>query len=209
MVYATVDQLLVYLSQLTQRTGGQLPDAEIRANLADVLRRASSILDGALEPIRFAPWPAVAEVRRVRAWGGEYLALPPHQPGTVAEVRYPAIGTGSINPAWYQETADGMLEIIAPTASYPLIWSRGYDRPVWGAGQYEVTAIWGWGPVPASVEEICLELAVNIWRSKDSGGFRETGGVDTAAVIRYVAGLTSAQQGVIDALKDRLIPQAV
>jgi hypothetical protein len=65
--------------------------------------------------------------------------------------------------------------------------------------RYRVTARWGYGPVPAEIEQVTLELAVNIWRSKDKGGFTEMVGVEGQGGIRAVAHLTRGQQAVLEA----------
>jgi hypothetical protein len=58
--------------------------------------------------------------------------------------------------------------------------------------------------VPAQAAEVVLELAVNIWRSRDKGGFSEVVGVEGSSAMRVVAGLTKQQQATLVALSQEL-----
>ena len=62
-----------------------------------------------------------------------------------------------------------------------------------------MTARWGYGPAPDEIEQVTLELAVNMWRSKDKGGFTDVVGVEGQGSIRAVAHLTSGQKAVLEA----------
>jgi hypothetical protein len=69
-----------------------------------------------------------------------------------------------------------------------------------------VTAVWGYGPTPPdAIEQLTLELAVNVWRSRDKGGFTEMVGVDGSGAVRQVAGLNAQQRMVLENMRDQLI----
>jgi hypothetical protein len=117
------------------------------------------------------------------------LPLPPHQAGSVTLVEYQSAS----NPAAYTTVADQWLAEGAAL----------YRAGGWGRERYRVTAVWGYGPVPAAVEEVTLEVAVNLWRSRDKGGFTETIGVDGQGGIRVVSGLTKQQQAILERVAQR------
>jgi hypothetical protein len=58
--------------------------------------------------------------------------------------------------------------------------------------------------VPDQVVEVVLELAVNIWRSRDKGGFSEMVGVEGGGAIRAVSGLTKQQQATLENVRNEL-----
>jgi len=172
------------------------------ALLQSCLDRATNIIRSALcaaleDPnFDYAAFGAAA-TKIVRGHRGEYLIIPAHQAGSVTLVEYQS---GS-NPATYQAIADQYLEEDG----------RLYRAVGWWGGisgyqpRYRITAVWGYGPtVPQAIEELTLELAVNIWRSKDKGGFTEIVGVEGAGGIRAIAGLNKQQQMIIDDLVDQL-----
>jgi hypothetical protein len=59
-------------------------------------------------------------------------------------------------------------------------------------------------PVPASIEQITLELAVNMWRSMDRGGWSQTSGVDGEGAIQYTGVLTDKQMRLLRQVRLRL-----
>lgn len=153
MAYADATQLRQYLSQI-----GLSGDKEDL--LVAVLTRATSIVDGALG-FSFAGYDSVASVKEVLSDGTCYLGLPPVDASSITAIAY--LGT--------------------PYADYTLRKVRGrswaYRQWLWPKDVYvSVTAKWGYGSAPASIIEVCLELAVNIWRSKDRGMFSDVIGVD-------------------------------
>ena len=77
-------------------------------------------------------------------------------------------------------------------------------------GRYRVTAAWGYGPdVPSAIEQLTLELAVNIWRSRDKGGFSEIVGADGGGAVRQVARLNKQQQATLQNIAQQLWAVAI
>lgn len=172
--------------------------------LQNCLDRATDIVRNALrslladETFDYADYSA-ASTRLVRGYDSFYLRPPVYQLGSVALVEYQS---GS-NPSSYSALTADQWEAQADGRLYRASgWGGGYsDYP-----RYRVTAIWGYGPTPPdAVVELTLELAVNIWRSKDKGGFTEIVGVDGPSGIRQIAGLNKQQQMILENLRDQLI----
>lgn len=59
-------------------------------------------------------------------------------------------------------------------------------------------------PVPPSIEQITLELAVSMWRSMDRGGWSQTSGVDGEGAIQYTGVLTDKQMRLLRQVRLRL-----
>lgn len=59
-------------------------------------------------------------------------------------------------------------------------------------------------PPPASVEQLALELAVNMWRQRDRGGWSPASGVDGEGAIQYTGVLTDKQQKLLRQVRLRL-----
>lgn len=161
------------------------------------LDRATGIVRGALRSMLADPafdwvaWPS-ATTKIVRSYGGAYLTLPPHQAGSATLVEQVA----TTNPTSYSALADEWLQESG----------RLYRPGLWPIdARHRVTAVWGYGPtVPAQAIEVVLELAVNIWRARDKGGFTEMVGVEGGGAIRAVAGLTKQQQQALENLRNEL-----
>lgn len=138
----------------------------------------------------WAAWPS-ASTKIVTGVPGEYLYLPSHQAASVSLVEY----MSATNPVAYTTITDQWLEEDG----------RLWRAAGWLPQRYRVTAAWGYGPtVPAQAAEVVLELAVNIWRSRDKGGFSEVVGVEGSSAMRVVAGLTKQQQATLVALSQEL-----
>lgn len=178
-MYATVLQLRSYLGQISDSVPND-------ALLTDCLTRATDMVRNAMRTALTDPTfdyaaYGVASTKIVKTYPTEYLPIPAHQIGSVTLVEYRS-ATGPETwatdaTAWSEET-DGRL----------------YRASYWPQGRYRMTAVWGYGnTIPAAIEELTLELAVNLWRSKDKGGFSETIGVDGAGAVRMVAGFTKQQ----------------
>lgn len=178
-MYASVAQLREYLPQA--KTGQGNDDA-----LTNVLTRATGVVRDALRALLddpafdYAAYGAAATTI-VTAYPTLYLTLPPHQAGSVTLVE----STSTSNPTTYAAITDEWIEEG----------SQLYRPAGWTFGRVRVTAVWGYGEtVPAAVEEVTLELAVNIWRRRDSGGYTELPGVAGQGAVRAVAGLNTQQQ---------------
>ncbi len=169
--------------------------------LEDCVNRATDTIRQAMRraladpTFDFTNWQPES-TRVVRSYGGWYLGLPPHQPGSVSLIEYES---GS-NPASYASLADEWL-----TEDSALYRAGG-----WGSQRYRVTAVWGYGPdVPQAIEQITLELAVNIWRSRDKGGFTELVGAEGGGAVRVVAGLTKQHEATIRNVAEQLMGVAI
>lgn len=192
-------------------TGGTNPSVSIESATEDLLQdcldRATSIVREAMRARLADPnfdYTAygVASTKIVRGHASEYLTLPAHQSGSVALVEYQQ-GT---NPATYATIADQYLQ-----ENGQLYRAIGWDGGFYGARpRYRITAVWGYGPTPPdAIVELTLELAVNIWRSRDKGGFTEMVGVEGNGAIRMVAGLNKQQEMILDNVCNQLYQVAV
>ena len=172
------------------------------ALLLDCLSRASDTVRQAMRraladpTFDYADWPE-ATARIVVGSFGAYVRLPPHQAGSVTLVEYQTtsspIAYATLPDAWDEE--DGRL----------------YRPGQWAPNaRYRITAQWGYGPdVPQAIEQITLELAVNIWRSRDKGGFTELVGAEGGGAVRVVAGLTKQQDATIRNVAEPLMELAI
>lgn len=183
-MYASVDQLRAYLSQTSTNSAN---DALLEA----VLTRATDMVRSAIraaipDPLFDYAAYGAASTRIVQGYPTTMLPLPAHQPGSVTLVEQETIAS----PPTYAAIADTWIETD----------SRLYRAGVWWFARYRVTAVWGYGPVPPAVEELTLELAVNLWRAKDKGGYSEIVGVEGSGGVRVVAGLNSQQRMIVDSV---------
>lgn len=192
MAEVTVDDLREYL--------GQVPTDKLNTDrLEKILARARSIANDYVSA-RLGPlWTGFGAYqsgdRTVVGQGRDSLVLPAHQVGTVSKVT-----AGGVEVVNWTEDEFGALNFN----KWPLAYLNDVPRPyaTWGFAWYVVTAAWGFGPTPDSVNEVYLELAVNIWRGKDRGMWTETVG-ESGTGVRFTGGLTSQQRGVLDAVVAR------
>ena len=186
--YATVDEFKAYLKQLSG-----VVDAPTLADIQDVLDRATDVLDLALG-FSFAAYGASATARDARAPGGDVWDIAPHEVESIEsvyEVRRKATSyesTSEIDD--FEELADGRL-----------FRGAGWVPGVW----YRITAKWGYGPAPPAIVEVTLELAVNIWRSRDRGQFSDVIGVEGGGAVGYQRALTNQQRMIIDQVRMRVL----
>jgi len=190
-------------------TGGTSPTVTVApatdSTLQNALDRATDIVRSAMRSLLADPTFDYAAYSAslpnlVRGYDTHYLHLPPYQLGSVTLVEYQS---GS-NPSTYTTLTADQWEAQAD--------GRLYRAAGWGGGlygdlpRYRITASWGYGPTPPdAVEQLTLELAVNIWRSRDKGGFTEIVGVEGSGSIRQIAGLNTQQQMILEDLRDQLI----
>lgn len=183
MSYATVAQLRGYLTQTTNI---------VDATLQEILDRAHEILDEALG-IPFAGY-GEAVAKDILAAGGVWLDLPAHQAGTVTAVQALAYrgmaGESAQAITGYVEEEDGRLYCDA-----------GWLEDVW----YRVTAVWGYGPAPASVIEVELEVAVNIWQSRTSPIWAANAGAEGGGSVPVNRALAWAQRSILEGIRDKYL----
>ena len=184
MSYATVAQLREYLGQVT--TG-----APQDAKLQTILDRAKLILDGALG-FGFAAYGLVATERDVSGSRDRYLRLPAYKAGSVATVEA-VYGRG----ASYESTGV-VSDWLADEELRPYRLYREYG---WPERWYRVTAIWGYGPAPADVVEVEIEVAVNIWRGRDASSWQSEVGSSGEGGMSFNRALTWAQRSILDAVR--------
>lgn len=179
--WASTAQIRVYLPQLP---AGVPEDAALQA----VLDRATGIVRDALRAatadatLDFST-PGAASTQIVTGYGTAYLSIPAHVANSVTLVEYQSVSSpitwAAVSDTWAEEGA------------------RLYRPGGWAIDRYRITAVWGYGAVPPAIEEVTLEVGVNIWRRKDSGGFTELMGASGEGAVRAVMGLTKQQQQVI------------
>ena len=173
--------------------------------LQQCLDRATDIVRSAMRSLLADPTfdyaaYGVASTKIVRAYDGSYLTLPAYQLNSITLVEYQS---GSY-PSTYTTLTSDQWEAQAD--------GRVYRAGGWGSGwwsdlaRYRVTAVWGWGPTPPdAIVEVTLEVAVNVYRTRDTGGYVDLVGVEGAGATRPIAGLTKLQQQVLESLRDQLI----
>lgn len=104
------------------------------------------------------------------------------------------------------EEVDGSLVIADSSGvlAYPYLPSLAYDgwiTQVWqNRVPYTVTADFGEGDVPDDLKDVCGQIAVRLFMSRDSGG-SEVAGVEGATSIQVRHGLTPEQIAVIESYK--------
>jgi hypothetical protein len=195
--YATLAQLRQYLPQVA---AGVAIDATLQLaldNATDVIRTAmrSLLADPAFDYAAFG----AASTAIVLGYDSQYLRLPAFQAGSVTLVEWM---TGT-NPAAYQAIADQWIEESGKL--YRAI-GWGASGAYGGRPRYRVTAVWGYGAtVPPAIVEVTLQLAVNIYRASDKGGFVEAITTDGSGTMSQVAGLTATQKQTLNAARDQLI----
>lgn len=175
-------------------TGGTTPSVTVAvaldALLQDILDRACAMVESALLPVEYAAYGAASvETIRSEPFRTTYFRLPAHQHGSVTsvvEVARMTSTTGTTIDTDDYVQKDGYL--IAADIEYR-----------WRAHTpYRVTAVWGYGPAPADVQQVALELAVNAWRQRDRGLYSETQGVEGGGSVSYVGGINATQRMVIN-----------
>ena len=181
MAYATVAQVREYLPQLGD---------EDEALLEEVLERATDIIDGELG-FSFAAYGeyAVATAKDVYSGaGGKWLYLPAHEADSIESVYLVSLrGTDD-------EDTEEVTEYVEETR-YRLYWNDGWAKRSW----YRVTAVWGYGAAPDRIVQVCLEVAVNVWRGRDSQSGATVLGAEGARP--YHRSLSWAQKSIIERVK--------
>lgn len=170
-----------YLSQV------DIADASTLTVVESILDRATDIVNKRLG-FSFEAWGGAA-VKNVRAPYGAYFNLPAHQQDSVTLVK----GMDNTDYVGYwEETDNGRLYAVDVSG----------NEGDWGARRYKVTAIWGYGPVPESIKEVTLEIAVNVWQSRQAGRFSRVVGVQGGGAVGYEGALTPTQKMILDDVKD-------
>lgn len=185
--YATVAQLRAkpYLDQV--KTGVTEDVA-----LQEVLDRANAIVNEALG-FSFAAHGVTATDKDVRGNGSEWLVPPAYKAASVTGItRVTARGDTD-------EDEEAVTDYVVDEEIRPYrIWrGGGWQRQAW----FRVTAIWGYGAAPASVVEVELEVASNIWRSAAAASFGTAVGVEGQGSVTVNRALTWAQRSILDGVR--------
>jgi hypothetical protein len=189
--YVTHTDIRLYLDKVASGAG-------VDTLLDTIGTRATAIVDRALG-FSFAAYPGSASDSIAFGGGTPILYLPPHQQGSVTTIT-PEGGTAIDDTTW-TEQADGSIYLDSAYAPWLQPYASMRYGPGWGFYRYTVAAKWGYGPVPEDVKEVALEIAVNIWRSKDKGLWTDVIGVEGGGGIRFIGGLTNQQKAIIDAVR--------
>ena len=177
-----------YLTQV------DLDDTGTKTTVDNILDRATDIVDKHLG-FSFDDWGS-ASVKSVRAPYGSYFNIPAHQQGSITLVTT----MDDVDYAGYwEETDSGRLYAVDASG----------NEGDWMSRRFKVTAIWGYGPVPASIAEVTLELAVNIWQSRIAGRFSRVIGVQGGGAVGYEGALTPQQKMILDDIKDSYVRLAI
>jgi len=188
MSMVTVAQLREYLDKVP--TG-----VPIDAKLQNILNRVEGIVVAALGFTFFdstETWPSATQ-KYVRSESSVYLKLPPYQYGSITSVKTMS-GSGD-----EVVLGDAITDYDELESKFYLYRDGGWG----GSRRWAVTSKWGYGPVPAQIAELILELAVNVDRQKAQGLFQQTQGVDSVGnavgggSIKYVGGLNADQRRII------------
>lgn len=210
--YATIPEIKEYLSQVA----GDNTNDKV---LGKALARATSMIDEALG-FSFGKYDVVTEelsgdyaegTKVITSWGGAYLQLPPHEVGSEA-VDLAVIGPDgetTIPTTEYQEQVDGSLYAVQLATIGQTLYSAGRYIVGWAPGRYTITANWGYGAPPDAIKEVCLELAVNIWRGRDRGMWTDVVGVEGSGGLRFTGGLTNQQRAIIESVYSRYTSEVV
>lgn len=209
MAYATVDQLRRYIQQAPDGS-----DEDVR--LAEILDRASAIVDLV---VGYTFDTATVGTRVVYGDGTSYLPLPPFETGTVttvtsiSSVTVPnyvvegnslrAVDSQGIKPsyprtyhrhAWYTGYEDDV------TNGHVVLFGGGRVTTAWRAGvPYTVSAAWGSASINPAVVEATLEIAADIYKTKDAG-FATVIGVEGAGAVNIRNALPLKAKTILDAL---------
>lgn len=68
-----------------------------------------------------------------------------------------------------------------------------------------MTAMWGYGPAPASAVQVELEVAVNIWQGKAAPNWAASVGVEGGGAVPVNRALTWAQRSILEGIRARYL----
>lgn len=184
-------------STITQKYLTQLGD-EHDSTLQTLIDNAESAVNNLLG-FTFVDFPTVSilTARAIRWYGGEYVYLPAHKSGTLGAV-VRSDNAYTIDSSTYTQEPGSIYGTVEVNRTL-------YSRSSWSPGRYSITAEWGYGPVPAGVQEVMAELVVNIWRAKDAGHFSDVVGVPGANAVGYSKALTAFQRETLMNVRRRYL----
>lgn len=184
MSNATVAQLREYLEQVGSGVA-------VDALLQKVLDRACEVVGDYLGMAFGAYTEGVKDVRAPRNVD-QWLELPAHEADSVTAVARVS-GRGTLG-----ETTSAVSDFLEEDDG------RLYRDGGWTPGAwYRVTADWGYGVAPASVVEVELRVAVNIWQGRAASQWQANLGVEGSGSVTYSRALTGAERSILDGVRAR------
>jgi hypothetical protein len=183
--YATVAD---FRAIMTQVPAGATVDALIQ----DYLDRATKKIDGELG-FSFTPFGAVATDRDfLQRTASQYLTLPAYLTGSITHV-YELSGKGTPGESTTEVLATE-YDVLDEGAAQG---ERLYRDAGWRAGWYRATCIWGYGPAPDDIVQVCVEKAINLFIGGQGGQFSDVVGVDGGGAVGYNRAWTNDQRSVL------------
>lgn len=178
----------------------QLEDAPADPDLIEpYVVRASDIVRSALRAMlrdpsfEFVPNP-VTTMRVVTGLPLPTLTLEAHVIGSISLIEQ------RLHGAWQPLAATAWLEDARGVLHAEAVWD-GYWAISWtDHALYRITAIWGYGDVPPAVADVALQLTINLYRSRSTGGMIDSVGVQGQGMTRVVAGLTKQQLAILESV---------
>lgn len=158
-----------------------------------IANRASDIVTQAVG-FGFDGYTAGSKDVRADPTRSQYLRLPAYNLGSVTTV------VMVMNRGQEIESTRSISDWIEEPKFY-LYRDHWWERGAW----YRIQAEWGYGDPPPALTQLALELAVNIWRSKEKGLFTEIMGAEGAGAVRYIGGLNSLQRQIVDSVRRQYI----
>lgn len=172
--YATLAQIRDYLGVPTSDTANT-------ANLERGVEAASRKIDKYAGRIFYDSGSATAKT--FRADDPYQLDVPDFHTITGFAAKTDTTNDGTFDTTWV--AADYQVEPLDPPPGFPWWWITAVDKKTFPTGsrraRVEITARWGWAAVPTDIEIVCLELAGELFKRKESpfgiAGFSEFGPV--------------------------------
>jgi hypothetical protein len=186
-MYGTLAELRQKLDKVE---AGAAIDTALTALLTNATAMVRQVLRAGIANPTFDFAAPASSTKIVRSYGGVFLSVPVHAANSITLVE----AMSGTNPVAYTEITDEWVEDETGLIYRPVGW------PI--DGRYRVTADWGHGAVPDDIKEITLELAVNLWRSKDKGSFTEIIGAEGGGAVAVVGALTTKQREQLKAWTD-------
>lgn len=186
--YATLEEFKRYLRIPTDSEGGDdIDDAELAVAITAASRTIDRFANRTFTPV------GEEDVVTARIYTARYnrdrlqyeVVVDDFMDDTGLVVKYDPIGDGT-----YSETVTDTHLYPTRAATYGQPWTRiqftnGASVPL-NDNRIEVTALWGWTAVPASIKEATLIQASRYWKRRDAP-FGVVGGPDQMNWARLMA----------------------
>jgi len=191
--YASTTQMRAYLSQVPAGVA-------VDALLQECLDRASAAIDNELG-FSFGGYASTATARAFSSRGGMLLHMPFYESGSLTALALTYADSGRpetpVQSAISLPAAITFSDYQAEADNHTYLW-----RPTgWPAGRYSAEAKWGYGSAPASIVQVVLELAINLWLAKDGGQFSDVVGIEGGGAVGYNRAWTNRQRMILAATR--------